>query len=183
MSWIRETTWIVIENGIYTEYRLDDKTGWEVGRAAGQIRPDIDLHAPTVSRQQGKLRNAGGIWFYVEHRGKNGTFRNGRQITAGVGGMVKPQMLEHGDVMIFGAGKEPVINSRTVWTLFLERRPKGACREEYIGDLQKICVQSGAEQQIYSRPAPGSVIETEYGLAICMGEMAYLLGDISVTKV
>ncbi len=182
MSWIHETTWIVIENGIYTEYRLDNRIEWEVGRAAGQIRPDIVMHPRTVSREQGKLRNVDGIWFYLQHRKTNVTFRNGEQITEGVGGMVKPQVLEHGDVMIFGAGSEPVINSKTVWTLFLERRPEGAYREEYIGDLQKICVKSGTEQHVYGRPAPGNVIETEQGLAICMGEMAYLLGDISVTK-
>ena len=61
---------IVIENGKLTDYRLDDKLVWEVGRPSRDNNPDIILHSVTVSRQHGKFQNIDGMWFYLDKKGK-----------------------------------------------------------------------------------------------------------------
>lgn len=45
---------VVIENGQLTQYSLDDKNVWEVGRPSRDNVPDIKLHSTTASRKHGK---------------------------------------------------------------------------------------------------------------------------------
>lgn len=97
---------IVIENGQLISYDLDNKLVWEVGRPSINNVPDIKLHTLTVSRKHGRFQNMDGMWFYIDKKGKNGTVYNGKYITTGLKGRIKPVALKNGDILIFGGGKE-----------------------------------------------------------------------------
>ena len=111
---------IVIENGQLSSYLLDDKLLWDIGRPSKGNKPDIKLYSPTVSRKHGRLQNIDGMWFYIDKKGKNGTVYNGKYVTTGIRGRIKPIFLSSGDVLIFGGGEEPTINCKTIWSIFLQ---------------------------------------------------------------
>lgn len=172
---------IVVEPEQLTLYRLDDKQVWEVGRPSHGSIPDIQMNSPTVSRQQGCVRNVNGIWFYSNRKSKNGTFYNGKEVTCGIGGRVKPILLSHGDVLLFGAGTQAAVSSRTVWAAFLECCPEGEWRPEGTAALRKVIFSDGIQTLTLNNPQPGRLIMLERGFAIYMGEITWLIGEISVT--
>lgn len=174
---------VVIENGKLRTYSLDDRLTWEVGRPSGENIPDIKLYSSTVSRQHGRFQNMDGIWFYVDKKGKNGTVYNGKHITSGIGGRVKPITLKDGDIFIFGGGEVPVINSKTIWAMFSERRFDERWRIEDTKGVKRLSFTDGKFSTIYEEPAKGTVIEKEDGIAIYMGDVTYLVGDIVVIEV
>ena len=112
---------IVIENGQLISYDLDNKLVWEVGRPSINNVPDIKLHTLTVSRKHGRFQNMDGMWFYIDKKGKNGTVYNGKYITTGLKGRIKPVALKNGDILIFGGGKEAIVNYKTIWAMFSEK--------------------------------------------------------------
>lgn len=171
---------IVIENGQLTTYSLDDRVMWKVGRPSKENMPDIKLHSATVSRQHGCFQNMDGIWFYVDRMGKNGTVYNGRHITSGIGGRVKPITMSDGDILIFGGGEKPVINSKTIWAMFLEHTFNERWRVEDTKGLRKLTFTDGNQSTVYEEPEKGTVVEKENGIAIYMGDITYLVGDIAV---
>lgn len=113
---------IVIENGKRTVYRLDDKAAWEVGRPSPLNAPDIRLYAATVSREHGRFQNIDGVWFYLDYNKKNGTAYNGKKITAGLNGRVKPVLLSDGDILTFGGGTDMTPRDGNVWAMYIKRR-------------------------------------------------------------
>lgn len=171
---------VVIENGKLTTYLLDNKISWAVGRSSKENMPDINLHSLTVSRQHGFLRNIDGIWFYVDGMGKNGTVYNGKHIKPGLRGNVKPITMNHGDILIFGGGEEPIINSKTIWAMFLERTFDENWRVEDTKGYISLSFTCGNQTTVYEKPAKGMVIEKENGIAIYMGNITYLIGDMEV---
>lgn len=171
---------IVIENGRLQTYVLDDRPMWELGRAAGDHLPDIRLHTATVSRRHGKFQNMDGVWFYVDLKGKNGTVYNGKHIEPGLHGRVKPICLHDGDTFVFGGGEHEIINSRTVWALYIQCGLPGDWRVEDTKGMERMIVTDGVEKKILERPARGTVIRQQQGMAIYMGEIAWLTGRISV---
>lgn len=172
---------VVIENGQLSSYFLDDRLSWEVGRESKDNLPDIRLHSTTVSRQHGRFQNIDGIWFYLDKMGKNGTVYNGRHITPGLGGRVKPILMKDGDILIFGGGEEPVINCKTIWAMFSERLIDERWRVEDTKGLRKLSFTDGNRSTIYNEPVKGTVVEKDNGIAIYMGDITYLAGDIRVT--
>ena len=172
---------VVIENGQLTSYSLDDKLLWEVGRPSKENIPDIKLHSSTVSRKHGRLQNKDGIWFYVDRLGKNGTVYNEKHITSGISGKIKPIMMKDGDVLIFGGGEEAVINSKTVWAMFSESSFDENWRVEDTKGISKLEFTDGKASTIYEEPAKGTIIKKDSGIAIYMGDITYLVGDIAVT--
>ena len=171
---------VVIENGQLTTYSLDDRVTWEVGRPSKENIPDIKLHSATVSRKHGRFQNMDGVWFYVDGLGKNGTVYNGKHVTPGLRGKVKPITLNNGDVLIFGGGEEAIINSKTIWTLFSERMFEERWRVEDTKGLSRLSFTDGNQATVYEEPAKGTVIEKEDGIAIYMGDVTYLVGNIAV---
>ena len=168
---------VVIENGLLKSYILDDQAEWPVGRAAiGGIRMTV----PTVSRQQGLFCNMNGIWFYIDGKAKNGTFLNGTMLKAGIGGRQKPVLLKHKDVLLFGAGQEPVIDSRVVWSLFLEKSYGDEWRAENTAGWRILQFTDENRSVSYKDPVMGTVVESEAGIAIYMGEITWLNGAIRV---
>lgn len=172
---------IVIENSQITNYVLDDKVAWEVGRPSGDNRPDIRLHSATVSRRHGKFQNVDGVWFYVDYSGKNGTVYNNKKITTGINGRVKPIILSDGDVFVFGGGEEAVINPKTIWALYLTRDLGTEWRTVDTKDYKEVYIQTADKTVHLDQPDKGTVIEEPDGIGIYMGDITYLLGDIRVT--
>lgn len=169
---------IVIENGQLRTYLLDDKLSWEVGRPSGDNWPDIKLYSMTVSRKHGRFRSMDGIWFYIDNNGKNGTVYNKKFIEPGLKGRVKPIMLSDGDTFIFGGGREAVINHKTVWAMFSTRYYDVRWRMTATGKYSMLVFSDGHEQTELNNPVRGTVVEKDSGLAIYMGEITYLVGDI-----
>lgn len=178
----RGNSLVVIENGQLTTYSLDDKLVWEVGRPSKENMPDIKLHSATVSRQHGRFQNMDGMWFYLDKKGKNGTVYNNKHVTPGIRGKVKPITLRHGDVLIFGGGEEAVINSKTIWTLFLERKIEERWRVEDTKGMKRLSFADGSGTTVLETPVKGTIIEKEDGIAVYMGDITYLVGDISVKE-
>lgn len=173
---------VIIENGQLTSYCLDDKLVWEIGRPSKDNTPDIMLHSTTVSRHHGRFQNVDGIWFYVDKKGKNGTVYNGKHLKTGIGGRIKPINLKNGDVLIFGGGEEAIINSKTIWALFSEKRFEERWRVEDTEGFEKIAFSSGNETTVLDRPSKGTVVERDDGIAIFMGNITYLVGDVAIKK-
>lgn len=180
MSNKRKNNLIVIENGRIHTYVLDEKLVWEVGRVSKDGKPDICLHSATVSRKHGRFENLDGVWFYLDNNGKNGTVYNEKHITAGRNGRIKPIMLSDGDVLIFGGSEEAVINHKTIWTMFRNFYTDAPWQVVDTKGMSKITFDDGETSQIYENPAKGTVFHSAKGIAVYMGDIAYLAGDINI---
>lgn len=176
----KENNLILIENGQIFSYALDDKNSWEVGRPSKDNLPDIKLHSSTVSRKHGKFQNMDGVWFYLDHKGKNGTVYNHKHLSAGLNGRIKPVMLNDGDTFVFGGGEEEVINCKTIWAMFVTKSFDGEWRVVDSKGYEKLQFISGEGSTTMDVPAKGFVLERETGIAIYMGDLTYLIGDIEV---
>lgn len=172
---------IVIENGRIRTYPLDDKLQWDIGRPTGENKPDIRLYSATVSRNHGSFRNMDGIWFYIDGNSKNGTIYNKKKIKAGFNGRAKPVMLSDGDILIFGGGEEEVINSATVWTMFSNRELDTMWRVENTKGMDELIFHNGYKEIRYCNPDKGIVINMENGMAIYMGDITYLSGNVEIS--
>lgn len=171
---------VVIESGQLTTYCLDDKIMWRVGRPAKENVPDILLRSAVVSRSHGYFRNMYGIWFYVDEGSKNGTCHNGRRVTPGIGGRTKPVILEDGDILVFGGSTESPAGSRTVWTMYLKKLLKDRWRVEDTRDSERITFSASGQSVTFAKPVKGTVFRKEEGIAVYMGDITYLIGDIDV---
>lgn len=171
---------VVIENGQLKSYFLDNKLEWNIGRPSREKNPDIKLYSTTVSRKHGRLDNQDGIWFYVDLKGKNGTIYNKGRIKTGIGGRANPILLKHKDILIFGGGEEAVINSKTIWSIFLEREYEEKWRVEDTRDFNRVVFTDGEHATTLENPQKGTVIEKEKGIAIYMGDITYLNGEIAI---
>ncbi|MCM1134764.1 MAG: FHA domain-containing protein [Clostridium sp.] len=173
---------IVIENGWLHDYPLDDKLVWKIGRPSKGNLPDIKMYSSTVSRRHGTFQNMDGSWFYVDNYGKNGTVYNGKHIKAGLNGRVKPIMLAEGDVLIFGGGEEAVINAQTIWAMFSTHYFEEGWRAEETKGRAVFTFTDGEWSTQMETPAKGTVVESKDGLAICMGDVTYMAGNISLKR-
>ena len=171
---------IVIENGQLETYTLDDRLVWEVGRASKDNMPDIRLYSETVSRKHGKFQNVDGVWFYMDYYGKNGTVCRGKHMTAGVGGRSKPVMLKDGDVFIFGGGEEAVINHKTVWAMYVAHGSEEKWRVVDTKGAALFDFSDGENVSKLGSLEKGTVINMEHGMAIYMGDITYLTGDMTL---
>lgn len=181
MSNKKNSNLIVIENGQIRTYPLDNKLQWEVGRPSESNKPDIRLYSATVSRKHGRFQNMDGIWFYLDGNGKNGTVYKKKKLRAGLNGRVKPIMLSDGDVLVFGGGEEEVINSATIWTMFTCRALDDLWRISDTKGYREIVFMDGHKEIRYREPDKGTVVEMEDGLAIYMGDVTYVSGNIEIT--
>ncbi len=172
---------IVIENGRVTIYSLDDKLAWTVGRPSKDSHPDIRLHSATVSRRHGTFQNMDGVWFYLDNRSKNGTIYNNSHIKCGLNGRVKPVMLEDGDTFIFGAGEESVISHKTVWAMYISKKCDVNWKIVDTKDVSELSFVNGENTITYNCPMKGTVVRREEGLAIYMGDVTYLFGNMEVS--
>lgn len=180
MNGKKENELIIIEEGHIISYLLDDKNVWEIGRPTKNNSPDIKLKSTTVSRKHGRFQNMEGIWFYVDYNGKNGTVYNKKHISNGINGRVKPVMIEDGDVFVFGGGEEEVINHKTVWGLFLTRDFEKNWRVMDTKNYSLIQFITNDNTIVLDQPQKGTVINKGNGIAIYMGDLTYLNGQMEV---
>ncbi len=178
----KENNLIIIEKGQLTSYSLDNKTAWEIGRPSKDNAPDIQLHSTTVSRKHGKLQNMDGVWFYLDYNGKNGTVYNHKHIETGLNGRIKPIMLKNGDIFVFGGGLEEIINHKTIWGMFSEKGFDDTWRIVDTKGINKLCFCLPEKNTVLSEPLKGTVIDDDAGIAIYMGDLTYLIGDINVAE-
>ncbi len=178
MSGKKANNLVLIENGLLSVYMLDDRVVWEVGRPSKDNLPDIKLHSTTISRKHGKFQNMDGVWFYVDYNGKNGTVYNHKHIDAGLKGRIKPLLLKDGDTFVFGGGIEESINCKTVWGLFLEHDFDENWRTVDSKNMKQLDFISGDKETLLVDPQKGTVIKREEGIAIYMGDLTYMIGDM-----
>lgn len=171
---------IVIENGQLSTYSLDDKLLWEVGRPSKENQPDIKLYSTTVSRRHGRFQNMDGIWFYLDNNGKNGTVYNDKHIKSGLNGRVKPVMLKDGDVFVFGGGEEAIISCKTIWAMFSINQYDKNWRVVDTKGLFDFSFTDGIRTISYQKLKKGTIVKQENGMAIYLGDITYLFGNISV---
>ena len=169
---------IVIENGQLTTYPLNDRIMWSIGRPSNGNMPDIRFYSSTVSRRHGELKNMDGIWFYLDFNGKNGTIYNGKHINAGRNGKIKPVMLNSGDVLIFGGGDTAVINYKTVWAMFYTGKLEGQWCTIETDMYSRIMIKSDNVAIEVTKADKGRVLKSEKGIAIYMGELMFVFGDV-----
>lgn len=169
---------IVVENGCLKEYRLDEKREWLLGRVSSKNFPDIEIHSETVSRQHGVFKNINGVWFYIDKYSKNGTVHNNQFARPGIGGRIKPIMLDSGDVFIFGGGEKPVINSRVAWAMFVSGMHDAEWRVCDTEGQSTIGLQFDGHITELKKPQKGTVIHGDDGYAIYMGDVLFLNGNI-----
>ena len=165
---------IIIEQAKLTVYHLDDKVSWEIGRASREGSPDIELVTPTISRPHGNFKNKGGLWLYSDYCKLNGTTHNGILLTPNN----NHKLLEDGDVLIFGGHGNAVINSQTVWAIYLNRQMDDACCVVNTSKDKVLRFTDGSTVTKFVRPEKGTVVDKGMGLGIYMGELTYLLGNI-----
>ena len=181
MNGKRKNNLVLIEGGKLRVVCLDDRLEWKLGRGTSESRPDICLHSNTVSRKHGTFMNMDGYWFYLDENGKNGTIHNGRQITKGIGGRIKPVMLENGDIFIFGGGADAGVSSRTIWAMYYEYSLDNDWRIEDTHDLINLSFSDGKESLHVFKPGKGTVVDLDDGMAIYMGNTTYINGNMKVT--
>ena len=174
---------IVIENGQLTTYPLDDKNIWELGRPSKNNIPDIKLHAATVSRKHGKFQNMDGVWFYLDYNGKNGTVYNDKHIQVGLNGRIKPIILSDGDIFVFGGGEEAVINYKTIWAMFVTKELDDSWRVVDSKGLTTLKFADGENITTLENPDKGTVVEKNGGIAIYMGDLTYLIGNMELAGI
>lgn len=177
----KENSLIIIEKGQLSSYPLDNRAIWEVGRLSKENIPDIQLSCPTVSRKHGKFQNMDGVWFYLDYNGKNGTVYNHKHIETGLNGRIKPIMLKDGDVFVFGGGPEEVISHKTIWGIFLERGFDDSWRTADSKGFTQLSFRSEGKETVLLEPSKGTVLEKDTGIAIYMGELTYLIGDMTMS--
>lgn len=173
---------IVIENGQLNTYVLDDRLSWEIGRPSKDNKVDIKLFSATVSRKHGTIQNMDGIWFYLDHNGKNGTMYNHKHIKVGINGRIKPIMLEHGDTFIFGVGEGATAhNCKPVWAMFSTCGYDERWRVVDTKGVTKLTFTDDDGSTGMENPEMGTVVERSQGMAIYMGDTTYLVGNINLS--
>ena len=90
--------------------------------------------------------------------------------------------MKDGDIFIFG-GDEPVINNKTIWAMFSERKFDERWRIEATKGLNRLSFTDGCQSTVYNEPVKGTVVEKDDGIAIYMGDVTYLIGNIAVMGV
>ncbi len=174
----RGNSLVVIEGDSLTVYALDDKREWTVGRLSKDNNPDIRLQSLAVSRYHGKLVNTDGVWFYADINEGNGTVYNGKHIENS-----SLITLKTGDILIFGKEDDVNIDSNTAWALFTTRFCDEIWNVADTDGFERIIFSDGNENHTFDNPKTGMVFENDNGIAIYMGTVTFIVGDIKVSGI
>ena len=104
---------VVLENEIITNYPLEIKKKWEIGRGVSGSSKDIELKSMIASRNHGTITNVDGKWYFTENGSKNGTYYNGIKILKN-----DAIALKNGDVLRIDSADINRPEERGVWMLF-----------------------------------------------------------------
>ncbi len=173
---------IVLEERKISFYSLDEKKTWNVGRPSNGSDPDIKINSALVSRNHGKFKNLDGFWFYLDNNGKNGTIYNDLRIASGISGRVRPVMMDDGDIFIFGNGSSRNVNNKTSWAIYLSDGYEDMenCRIVDTSEKKTLIFNDGSNETKISDPNMGTVVRQNNGMAIYMGNITYLIGEIDI---
>lgn len=187
-----KNNFIVIDNGRLSMYALDDKPIWKVGRPTNENKPDIKMYADTISREHGVIENIEGSWFYKDKRSANGTVliridsaeklkrandRASRNAPKNCRG--RRIDMRDGDIFIFGGGNSP-IDGKTVWAMYVAGIIDVNWKVVKTENAERLEFEDGNVKERYIRPDVGTVVRMSHGLAIYMGDITYVSGDIEV---
>lgn len=114
--------------------------------------------------------------------GKNGTVYNHMRIETGYNGRLKPIILKDGDTFVFGGGEKEIINGRTVWGMFMTHVYDNVWRVVDSKGYTRLCVISDGKETTIDNPSKGTVLKDDEGIAIYMGNLTYISGNIEVTS-
>ena len=170
----------VIEGNTIRTYNMDDKDKWTVGRPSTESIPDISFHSRTISRNHGVFNNTDGIWFYVDGYGKNGTIYNGKKLVQKNKRRSKPILLNDNDVLILGGDNTPVIDPRTVFILYTNGISEFNWRILNTDNAYDITFMTDEEEQTLHASRKGAVVRLGNNIAIYMGDITYVSGDIRI---
>lgn len=92
-------TLVILEGETEKKYDLREKSIWTFGRETQSNHPDLAVESRIVGRQHGEFRSIDGEWFYIDKGSINGTYHNGKKISNGLNGRVRPVILSNGDVL------------------------------------------------------------------------------------
>ena len=95
-------------------------------------------------------------------------------------GRIRPVMLEDGDVFVFGGGKEEVINYKTIFGLYITKEFDENWRVVDSKGYTQIKFVNSDKVTILNKPEKGTVIKKEDGIAIYMGDLTYLIGEMEM---
>lgn len=79
--------------------------------------------------------------------------------------------------------KKAIVNYKTIWAMFSEKDFSDRWRVEDTRDIRKISFEDESEITVLEKPVKGTVIEKNNGIAIYMGDVTYLAGDISIKAI
>ena len=116
----------------------------------------------------------------MDKNGKNGTVYNKKDLEAGIRGRIKPVLLSDGDVFVFGGGDEEVINCQTVWAMFSTNYYEDSWRVVDTKGWEKMIFECSEGTTRLENPDKGTVVEKKDGIAIYMGNITYLAGDMEL---
>ena len=90
-------------------------------------------------------------------------------------------MLKDGDLFVFGGGEQQVLNYKTILGLFLTKVYGEDWRVVDSKGYSTLRFLTGEDMETVNSPEKGTVIKKEKGIAIYMGDVTYLAGDIEMT--
>lgn len=136
---------VVMFEGKVTEYELEQKNRWLVGRPwpgnTPADTPDIPLYSQIAGRKQGEFAQMDGRWYYINRSKTNPTLYNNAPIEDGMGGRPNPVQLRNGDTLRVDFPESGKYDKRGVLILFTTDESEGEWKlfslfgkgEVYIG--------------------------------------------------
>lgn len=171
---------ILIESGRIKEYNLDEKTKWTIGRQTEDNMPDIPLSLKTVSREQGVFEVNNGIWFYTDLNSLNGTYLNGKKISAGFDGRRFPKVLEDSNTLVFGSGDSYFLSGFLVFAVFIKKDYEEDWRIYDISNRDEFEINDGAGSTKLADLSHYAFQRTDNGMFLVSGDLLFLKGSINL---
>lgn len=144
-----EATLVILEGK--SEIRccpLSAKRQWTIGRPTENNNPDIPVRSRIVGRQHGEFNCIDGEWFYIDKGSINGTYHNGKKISNGLNGRVRPVLLNNGDVLRVDSDDLTEPDMRGVWIMFLTETVGGKWNITELNSLKSVYIGRNDECDI-----------------------------------
>lgn len=171
---------ILVESGRIREYNLDEKERWTVGRQTEDNQPDIAVDLKTVSREQGIFEKNNGIWFYTDLNSLNGTYLNGKKISAGFEGRRSPKILEDSSTLVFGSGDSFFLSGFLIFAAFIKKDYEEDWRIYDITERKNFVINDGNDNIEIKDLDHYAFKRTENGMLLVSGNLLFLKGGLNL---